>query len=155
FELNFFKGYVGIWLQMVLIISFGVMWSTFLNAPVAILATFSTLVGGFFVDHIKELAQGKALGGGTLESMLRMVTQRNITSDLDPGVTSTAVKLADLIMQIPLTLISYLLPNFGQLSEVDELATGFDISWIDQLARHSTYTLAYVAPILLAAFVFF
>jgi hypothetical protein len=155
FELNFIKGYVGIWLQMVLIISFGVMWSTFLNGAVAILATFSTLVGGFFVQHITELAEGKMLGGGTFESSLRMLTQRNITSELDPGVASTAVKLVDLIMQIPLTLISHLLPDFGQLSDVGQLASGFDIDLVDQLARHSAYTLAYVAPVLFAAFVFF
>lgn len=155
FPINFIKGYVGIWLQMVLIVAFGVMWSTFLSGAVAMLATFSTLVGGFFVQHITELAQGKVLGGGTAESTMRMLTQQNITSELPPGLASTSVKIFDMIMQIPLTLISHLLPDFGQLSDVDQLAGGFDINVFDQLARHSFYTLAYVAPVLLAAFVFF
>jgi hypothetical protein len=70
-------------------------------------------------------------------------------------MASTAVKIFDLVMQIPLYLVSRLLPNFGQLSDVGQLANGFDIGFVDQLARHSTYTLAYVAPVLLAAFIFF
>ena len=44
FAWNFCKGYLGIWLQMALVISLGVMFSTFLSGPVALLATM-------FVDH--------------------------------------------------------------------------------------------------------
>ncbi len=42
-ELNFIKGYFGIWLQMVLVIAFGVMFSTFLSGPVAMIATLGAL----------------------------------------------------------------------------------------------------------------
>ena len=44
FAWNFCKGYLGIWLQMALVISLGVMFSTFLSGPVALLATM-------FVDY--------------------------------------------------------------------------------------------------------
>ena len=49
FVANWSKGYISIWLQMLLITAFGVMWSTFLNGAVAMLATFATLVMGFYV----------------------------------------------------------------------------------------------------------
>ena len=47
FAWNFFKGYVGIWLQMALVISLGVMFSTFLSGPVALLATMFVVIVGF------------------------------------------------------------------------------------------------------------
>ena len=52
FALNFVKGYLGIWLQAVLVIALGVMFSTFLSGPVAMLATLGALVGGFFNDFM-------------------------------------------------------------------------------------------------------
>ena len=42
FGWNFAKGYLGIWLQMVLVIGLGVMFSTFLSGPVALIATVGT-----------------------------------------------------------------------------------------------------------------
>ena len=38
---NFVKGYMGIWLQMLLVTTFGVMFSTFLSGAVAMMATLS------------------------------------------------------------------------------------------------------------------
>ena len=49
--MNFIKGYLGIWLQMLLVIVLGVMFSTFLSGPVAMLATIGALLGGFFNDY--------------------------------------------------------------------------------------------------------
>ena len=48
FDWNFCKGYLGIWLQMVLVISLGVIFSTFLSGPVALLATM-------FVDYCGDI----------------------------------------------------------------------------------------------------
>ena len=38
FGWNMFKGFLGIWLQMVIVICLGVMFSTFLSGPVAMVA---------------------------------------------------------------------------------------------------------------------
>ena len=51
FAWNFCKGYLGIWLQMALVISLGVMFSTFLSGPVALLATMFVIIAG----HIQRL----------------------------------------------------------------------------------------------------
>ena len=68
FEANFVKGYIGIWLQMLLVIAFGVMWSTFLNGAVAMLATLMTLIAGQFAPWVQELATGQVIGGNTFEA---------------------------------------------------------------------------------------
>ncbi len=96
FEWNFVKGYIGIWCQLVLIVAFGVMFSTFLSGPVAFLATLGTLVLGLcvasFVMPLTEsvIEQNEKLmpGGGPIESAIRLVTQKGIMSQMDdtPGI---------------------------------------------------------------------
>ena len=60
--MNFVKGYLGIWVQMLLVTSFGVMFSTFLSGPVAMMATLAALVLGFFAQFIFDVAQGAIAG---------------------------------------------------------------------------------------------
>ncbi len=64
FKLNFLKAFFGIWLTMALVISFAVMFSTFLSGPVAMLATISILVIGLFTQDISDLAAGITEGAG-------------------------------------------------------------------------------------------
>ena len=59
FFLNFFKGYLGIWLQMMLLTALGVFFSTFLSGPVAMLSTAGMLVGGLWHDFLFQLATGQ------------------------------------------------------------------------------------------------
>ncbi len=86
FALNFVKGYIGIWLQMMLVIGLGVMFSTFLSGPVAMLATLGALLGGFFNDFMLRLGTGQTYGGGPFESIIRLLTQQNVTSEMEPGL---------------------------------------------------------------------
>ena len=91
FAINFMKGYVGIWLQMLLVTTFGVGFSTFLSGPVGMLATLSTIVVGLFRKFIVELVTGVMEGGGPMEALIRVLTQQNLTNDLDIGIYATAV----------------------------------------------------------------
>ena len=62
FALNFAKGYLGIWLQMLLVIGFGVMFSTFLSGPVAMLATLGRAAGRLLQRlHVPAWPRGKTL----------------------------------------------------------------------------------------------
>ena len=59
FALNFVKGYLGIWVQMLLVTSFGVMFSTFLSGPVAMMATLAALVPGSSRSSCLDVAAGQ------------------------------------------------------------------------------------------------
>ena len=63
------QGLLGIWLQMVLVLALGVMFSTFLSGPVALMATLGHVVAGLFSGFMGELAAGKVIGGGPFESL--------------------------------------------------------------------------------------
>lgn len=153
FGWNFAKGCAGIWLQMVLVIAVGVAWSTFLNNAVALLATVATMLGGFFLDFIRQLAAGEAVGGGSMESLVRIFNQRSAVQQLDEGLTTTVVKLLDQQVQLILSGLARLLPDFRALSEVESVAGGFDVG-LTRLAEHATMTLGFAAPAFVLGLVF-
>lgn len=153
-SLNFAKGYLAIWLQMLLITTAGVMWSTFLNGPVAMLATIGTMVGGYFVEFLKSVATNQSLGGGPMESVYRILTQENLTSELERNVTTLTAKWGDIFLRGPLFAAASVLPDFGSLSDVSYVSHGYDIPF-ELLAIHVTMGLGYVVPVLILGFLFF
>ncbi len=133
FFLNFVKGYFGAWMQMVLVASFGVMFSTFLSGPIAMLATVGALIGGIFRSSVLELSLGKNYGGGPAESVIRIFTHQNITSAAEPGLQTDVAKMFDeYAVQPCLWLAAQVLPEFGKFNCANYLAYGFNISstWI-------------------------
>lgn len=155
FSTNLLKGMLGIWMQMVLVVAFGVMWSTFLNGAVAMMATKATLVGGLFVSFMQQLASGSVLGGGPFEATWRIVNQYNLMGELDKGLGTKALVLADKINQVPLFVISHILPNFRELSVNHYVSSGFDIPWADVVARNLIITAGFLIPVMGAAFLCF
>jgi hypothetical protein len=127
FAMNFVKSYLGIWIQMLLVTSFGVMFSTFLSGPVAMMATLAALVLGFFTQFVYEVAQGTVQGGGPLESFIRIVKQQNVTMQMEPGLATDFVKGTDAVFMFFMQSVTSLLPDFRRFSTVDYVAHGFDI----------------------------
>jgi hypothetical protein len=153
FFLNFAKGYLGIWFQMVLVVGFGVMFSTFLSGPIAMLATLGALLGGMFIDFMWDLARGQTFGGGPIESLYRLVTQQNVMTPLDSGFQSDVTYMVDLVARGFLFVCSSILPPFGQFNYSDYVAYGFDISASLILIRFLT-VLGYLVPVFLVGYFF-
>ncbi|HEV3345322.1 MAG TPA: hypothetical protein VG125_33400, partial [Pirellulales bacterium] len=153
--INFAKGYVALWLQMLLITAVGVMWSTFLNGPVSMLATVATMVGGYFREFLDELGRGIALGGGPMESLYRILTQNNLTSELEQSVTTVVLLWSDKILfRAPLFIAAHTLPDLNSLSDVNYVAKGYNIP-LDVLTIHLTMALGYFVPVMILGFLFF
>jgi hypothetical protein len=151
FGLNFIKGYFGIWLQMLLVISLGVLFSTFLSGPVAILATLGALLGGFFNDYMFRLATGQTYGGGPFESIIRILTQQNVTSEMEPGLRTTVAQSLDQAAELGLRAMSMILPDFGRFSFAEFVASGFNISG-DTILTFTCRAFAFVAPVFIAGY---
>jgi hypothetical protein len=155
FTLNFIKGYIGIWLQMMLLIGMGVLFSTFLSGPVAILATAGMMLGGFFHQFLYEVAYqqtmsgGQVFGGGPFESMLRMITQESITADMDPNLRTMVVQTLDKFAEPLMKVAVMLVPDFGRYSFADYVAYGFNIPG-DQVLKFTFRMLAFVIPVFVA-----
>ncbi len=151
FVLNFIKGYFGIWLQMLLVVSLGVMFSTFLSGPVAMLATLGALLGGFFNDFMFRLATGQTYGGGPFESIIRILTQQNVTSEMEPGLRTTVAQSLDQVAEVGLRAMSMILPDFGRFSFAEYVASGFAISG-DTLLMFTCRAFAFAVPVFIAGY---
>jgi hypothetical protein len=154
FTANFIKGYVGIWVQMLLVTSFGVMFSTFLSGPVGMMATLAALVLGSSTAFILGVAQGEIEGGGPVESFIRIIQQRNVTIEMEPGLTRDVVQAADGVFMSVMTAVTSLLPNFPKFDNVNYVAHGFDVPPDVVLVQFFT-GLAYVAAVFAIGYFFF
>jgi len=158
FAWNFAKGYLGIWLQMVLVVCFGVMFSTFLSAPIAMLATMAMLLGGTFWQFIKDLGSHKVVGGGPGESLYRMVNQDNLVSEMPPGLRTTLLQMGDVVLEMGLRVVTRLLPDFGSYAFLDDqghacVASGFDISTA-MVAKAVLSAASFAIPLFVAGYFF-
>ncbi len=153
FWANFIKGFLGIWFQMVIVTAFAVMFSTFLNGPVAMLATVAAICLGYFANFVMGLFTGEVEGGGPTESMIRMFTQKNVIVELEPGVTTTVVKGFDFVTTLIMAGICTLLPDYGGFNTSDFVAYGFDIN-NGLIIRHFVITFAYVCVLTTVGYFF-
>jgi len=151
FEMNFVKGCLGIGYQMVMLISLGVMWSTLLNTAVALLATFATGFMGFFTGDMASLASGRTEGGGLFESVYRLWTQRNLTTDLDPGLGSTMLQSMDLVLSVPLRLVAAVLPDMGQFANFNYVIEGYSIP-PEAVLTQLVIVIGYMLPVTFAGY---
>jgi hypothetical protein len=128
FEFNFFKAYCSIWMQMLLVTCFGVMFSTFLSGPIALLATVSGVVMGFFGQFVRDVATGIEQGGGPIESFIRLITQQNQTTDLEyNSIAMMIIKGPDAALMFFMYGLTYLLPDLTQFDSSQFVANGLDI----------------------------
>ncbi len=157
FEWNFAKAYISIWLQMVIVVCLGVMFSTFLSTPVAILATISAVLLGFFGQFVQGLWSGQTVGGGPIEALIRLVSQDNLTSPLEFGTSDIGVRIVQFLDNVLLTLMHALaavLPDFSGLGRASEYVA-YSLNFYDQLlARQCLVTIVYVTAIAIVGYFF-
>lgn len=148
FGWNFVKAYIGIWLQMLLVVCLGVMFSTFLSSPVALLATTSTVLLGFVGHFATELLTGEAFGGGPIEATVRLVTQANLVQALEVNrVTEWIIKSADYVLLTIMQSVASIVPHFSALGRSAEyVAYNFNI-YGDLLARNCLTALLFAAAL--------
>ncbi|MHB8903257.1 MAG: hypothetical protein ACYC6Y_31230, partial [Thermoguttaceae bacterium] len=151
--INFAKGFYGIWLQVLVVTSFGVMFSTFLSGAVAMVATIGVLIAGFFTEHLVELGVGPKYGGGPFESFRRLVNQDNVMTDLAPGLGTDVVKMADQILQPALKIMGMIMPPFKDFGSAAFVANGFDIP-ADFVLTRTFMALGFFIPLFVIGYLF-
>jgi len=149
---NFVKGFYKIWMQMLILISFGVLFSTFLSGPVAMMSTIGVLIAGFTKTFVIELGFNRALGGGPFESFYRLMIQQNMVVDLEIATTTMFIKAADVVYSKFLLLVGQAVPPLSEYAIYDEaLVAGFNIP-ADWVLIHTLTTLAFVVPLFIVAY---
>jgi hypothetical protein len=142
FWANFVKGYLGIWFQMVIVIGFGVFFSTFLSGPVAMLATIMSYVTGYFSQFVYLVTTGKAEGGGPMESAIRIAEQRNLVTELDEGIGTTIIKAIDAVMLVIMNMFTFVVPDYSKFQTSGYVANGYNIPGV-LMTQHFLITLVF------------
>ncbi len=140
---NFCKAQVSIWVQMVLVIAIGVTCSTVVNGPVAMMFTVSFITLGLFREFFVNVATGKQVGGGPLESLVRLVTQENMITELQDNFGTRLMEAVDGVLRQGMLSLAYVLPDFRAFDTTQYVADGFNIP-ANQLGQDLTVCLAYL-----------
>jgi hypothetical protein len=113
------------------------------------LGTSVMIIVGFFTTFIREMTDVEHAGGGPIESLIRVVTQKNMILDLDTGILTTVVEQLDKLIIAMMSSLTYLAPNFGGgqrgriLNFSDYLTYGYAIQ-SDRILAGLTTTIAFV-----------
>jgi ABC-type transport system involved in multi-copper enzyme maturation permease subunit len=151
FEQNFFKGAVGLWYRMCLVIAIALTCSTYLSGVISFLVTMVLYLGGIFIDYISQVAKHQALGGGPLEAFLRLVGREHTSLPLDQSAIVTLMQNTDKGFEFGLRIFVAMLPDVNRFSLTDLVAEGFNISGL-QLSLTAWYLAGYLLLWMVASF---
>lgn len=151
FALNFVKGFLCMWMEMFLIVVYGVILSTFVSAPIAILGTMFILVTGVFHEYVIKLARGLTDGGGILESLYRLLRQDNMISELPDNILGSFIRMADQTLSYIIGFVAYLAPDMNKFANAEYVASGFDIPW-NLMAINALMVLGFFIPLYIAGY---
>jgi hypothetical protein len=109
------------------------------------------------VDQVDVLE--RVWGGGPCEAFYRLITQMNLTSDLEPelkegqqpSLMTQAIYRIDNILMHFLQSLLRVLPDFLRFSDTEYLASGYNISG-SRVAQHAAATLAFSLAAFVAGF---
>jgi ABC-type transport system involved in multi-copper enzyme maturation permease subunit len=154
FEQNFFKAAVGLWLLVLLVLGVAVACSTYFSTVISLLVTgFLLVCAGIFRDFIRDLAEGKASGGGPFEASWRLFNSLPIASQLDQTPAASLGLGIDDFFRFVLRFVSKILPDVSRFDLTEYVASGFNISWTQVLLPDNFIPLlGYLVPWAILAF---
>jgi hypothetical protein len=99
------------------------------------------------------------IGGGPTEALNRILTQKNLISEMEPGLATNVEKTFDRILEGFLGVLASLLPNFGRFSFVNYVSYGFNIpcslaGGADLLWQCVFRALGFLLPMFVAGYLF-
>lgn len=152
FASNFFKGAVGLWLRLCLVIGVAVALSTYLTGVISWLITMSLYLFGLIRDFTHELATGTNLGGGPAEAALRLVQRENPLAEMDKTATVQLATSSDHVFRFFLRRIMNIIPDVDRFDFADRVREGINISGVHDLLPSLVLLVLYVVPFALLAY---
>jgi ABC-type transport system involved in multi-copper enzyme maturation permease subunit len=132
FAMNFFKGTVGLWMRLVLMIGLAVALSTYFSGVIALLITLMVYIGGIFREFIAQVAAGNNAGGGPLEALYRLTRNENIVAPIEKTATVKLFENGDVAYRWLVGRLLDFIPDVNRLDFSSWVAEGFSVP-TDQL----------------------
>lgn len=159
FAVGYFKAVAGIEMIMVLVVMMGVSASTFLKGPIATALTFILFILSGQDTHafMDKLIRGRSAkdgweGGGFFESIYRLLTHLNPSTELPDNFAFKVMQFFDSGLTYFLWLCKQVIPRLQYFNMQEYVANGFDVPWDQSLMPCLLITGAYVLPCILLGF---
>jgi hypothetical protein len=114
------------------------------------------MIGQFFHPFMAKILhdnpEEKLKGGGTFESIYRLVRHMNETTPLPEGVLTNTIQTVDGALVNCLWLVQHIIPDLSTFKMAPYVANGFDIPWNGSMLPAIVITLGYVIPCLLVGY---
>jgi hypothetical protein len=127
FWLNFYKGAVGLWCRLSIVVVIAVACSTYLLGVISFLIAAFLYLGASFREFIQSLAAGTNIGGGPLESFTRLARGDTPAAQLEKvGGMQVAAVVDEGFRWVVRRLLS-ILPDKDQFDWFPYVSQGFSI----------------------------
>jgi hypothetical protein len=125
---NFFRGALGLWFRLCLIVGVAVACSTYLNGVVSLMCALFLYGLGLAREFISGLAMGTAYGGGPFEAAYRFVQRMNVTTPLDATPATQTATVFDEGFRWFLKRLLNLIPDVDRFDLSRYVSEGFAIT---------------------------
>jgi ABC-type transport system involved in multi-copper enzyme maturation permease subunit len=150
FWLNFFKAAVGLWCRLAVVVGIAIACSTYLSGVIAFLATFFIYIAGFFQDYVRSLATGTSIGGGPMESFLRLVNKESLVTPIEASPAAQMATGTDTVYRFVLKRFLDVIPDVSRYDWTSYVAEGFNIPFVvgagESILLSLIMLLAYLLP---------
>jgi hypothetical protein len=145
FALNYVKGMVGLWCWLCILIGLAVAWGTYLSGVLSLIVAGVLFLSGFAADHVRELAQGRNVGGGPFESMSRLLKAEQPTAPLGDTAGAKALTALDKGAAWAFRRIQNVIPDLDQFNWATFVAEGYNIR-TEYLVVNLLFLAGYLLP---------
>jgi ABC-type transport system involved in multi-copper enzyme maturation permease subunit len=151
FAWNFYKGAVGLWLRLCLVIGLAVALSTYLSGVISMLVAAMLYLGGGVIDYIQSIGLGTAPGGGPMEALVRLANRQVSLVALDEGAAATFATSTDVVFRWFIRRVVDLIPDVDRYDLTAYVGEGFNIPFTQLLLDGGALAL-YLLPWLIVAY---
>jgi hypothetical protein len=150
FTMNFFKGALGLWMRLFLVIGIAVTCSTYLNGVVSFLLTFSLTLLGFGRWFIVAMAMvpigtDPISNPGPSDSLRKLIANEALGVAPDrTNATQQVTQTVDDVFRWTMRRILNVIPNMERPDWEQYVAKGFDVPW-DDLLLNFVFILGYLS----------
>jgi ABC-type transport system involved in multi-copper enzyme maturation permease subunit len=129
FAANFYKGAVGLWMRLCLVIGVAVALSTYFSGVISLIVAGFLNLCGTNREFINSLASGTAPEGGPVVSMRRLVLREVSAIPIDETTTSGKFALeSDVAFRWMMRRFMDLVPDVDRYDLTSYVAEGFNVS---------------------------
>ncbi|MCZ2343855.1 MAG: hypothetical protein LC104_18960 [Bacteroidales bacterium] len=126
FAQNYFKSAFGLWCRMMLVIGLAVTCSTYFAGVIGFLITAALYLGGYFSEHIADVAKGSYLGG-PFKAMNQLLEAKAPTAQMGDTPVEKAALTLDTGFSWLVRRVINLIPDIDAFTWTSFLSEGFNI----------------------------